>query len=1042
MAPLYVAAEWSRVAVPIGPNALREALRFAIVHPAHCPFPIAEPMSNTDQTGRRPEQWTERSSAIEPGFGENESMFRLLFERCGDAILLFDPRQQVFVDCNQAAIEMMRAGNKQQLLNTHPACLSPEFQPDGDTSRDKTNKVVQVALDKGTNRFEWVARRLDGTDLPIEVLLTPIQPGEHPLVATICRDISERKKADAEMRELEGRFRALFEHSADAMSLFDPQTGRFIESNQAVARQTGAPDVATLGSVSPVEISPERQPDGRLSSEKIQEMVKLAFEKGSHRFEWMARRYDGGELPLDIVLTPISFGKRRLLLAVSRDISDRKRAEQQILQLNVSLEQRVAERTAELVHANEQLRAQIAERERQEKIQRATYQISEAVHATDDLVSLYQQIHSIVQTLMPARNFYIALLDSRTEMISFPYFVDESGEPAPQPRHLGTGLTGVVLRAGKTLLVDKKASALAQRQGNVVQLPGLEMPYVESGRNAAIWLGAPLLSHARPFGVMAVQDYANPAAYGENEKQILTFVAEQTALAIARKRAEQALRDSEEQHRALFEATSQGVMLHDDKAFFFFFFASLKILGYKQASELIGRHPADLTRSHQPDGRESRVAAQEHIERCLRAGSTRFEWLSVRADGSEVMLDVLLTAIKLSGRDIIQAVVEDITERKRAENELRESELRLRESEARFASAFHASPILIVMSRIGDGKFIEANDAFVRWAGLPREKILGRNGSDLGIWENLEDRDEFLGRVQRERSIREVEFRLRSGRGTLHNMLLSADLVEANRQPHMLVFGLDITQRKQAEAELLKTVALEKELGQVRSKFVSMVSHEFRTPLAIIQSSAEILEDYLDQLDTSERREHLASIRNNTRHMTGLMEEVLLIGSIDAGRMEFKPVAVNPHSYLARIVDEVLSITNQRCPIEFSFSDIPHEAWLDERLLRHVVTNLLTNAIKYSEAGKPVTVRMDREGADLICSICDRGIGIPEADREWLFNAFHRGQNVGDRPGTGLGLVIVKRCIDLHGGKIRVESAVGRGTTVTLRIPAFKANGN
>ena len=105
----------------------------------------------------------------------------------------------------------------------------------------------------------------------------------------------------------------------------------------------------------------------------------------------------------------------------------------------------------------------------------------------------------------------------------------------------------------------------------------------------------------------------------------------------------------------------------------------------------------------------------------------------------------------------------------------------------------------------------------------------------------------------------------------------------------MLVIGLDITQRKQAEAELHRTLAREKELGQLRSNFVSMVSHEFRTPLGIIQSSAEILEDYLDQLEPAERKEHLQSIRKNTRRMASLMEEVLLIGSLEAGKMEFKP---------------------------------------------------------------------------------------------------------------------------------------------------------
>jgi signal transduction histidine kinase len=216
---------------------------------------------------------------------------------------------------------------------------------------------------------------------------------------------------------------------------------------------------------------------------------------------------------------------------------------------------------------------------------------------------------------------------------------------------------------------------------------------------------------------------------------------------------------------------------------------------------------------------------------------------------------------------------------------------------------------------------------------------------------------------------------------------------------------------------------------------VSLVSHEFRTPLGIIQSSAEILEAYLDQLEPEERNEHLQSIRNNTRRMAGLMEEALLFGSLDAGKMEFKPVWLDLGNFVRRLVDEVLSATERRCSIELSLVKIPDEIRADKRLLRHIFTNLLTNAVKYSDNGRAVCFEIGCDQAEIVCSIRDQGIGIPEADRAWLFNAFHRGRNVSDRPGTGLGLVIVKRCVDLHGGSIVVESKLGEGTAVTVRLP-------
>jgi len=169
--------------------------------------------------------------------------------------------------------------------------------------------------------------------------------------------------------------------------------------------------------------------------------------------------------------------------------------------------------------------------------------------------------------------------------------------------------------------------------------------------------------------------------------------------------------------------------------------------------------------------------------------------------------------------------------------------------------------------------------------------------------------------------------------------------------------------------------------------------------------------------------------------MAGLMEEVLLIGSIEAGRLEFKPAPLDLPAFARRLVDEVLSATDRRCPIELELREMPSDTQMDERLLRHILTNLLTNAVKYSEAGHAVRFDLTCDGADVVAAIRDRGIGIPEADQEWLFHAFHRGRNVGDRPGTGLGLVIVKRCLDLHGGKINVESKPGEGTAVTVRLP-------
>jgi PAS domain S-box-containing protein len=418
-----------------------------------------------------------------------------------------------------------------------------------------------------------------------------------------------------------------------------------------------------------------------------------------------------------------------------------------------------------------------------------------------------------------------------------------------------------------------------------------------------------------------------------------------------------------------------------------------------------------------------------------RNGSVREVECQARRRGGVGTLLVSADIIDINGEPHVIATGLDITERKQAEAELRESEARLRESEARFSAAFRASPALISLLRLSDGKFVEVNDAFAQWLGMDPDRIVGHDTLELGVWVNCDEREKFLANLRRNGSMRDVECRFRTRRGSVHTIVLSAEIIEINREPHILGFGIDVTERKRAELELLRTLARERQFGQLRSHIVSMVSHEFRTPLGIIQSSAEILEDYLEDLGPAERKEHLQSIRKNTRRMARLMEEALLLGSLDAGKMEFKPAPLELRTFVRRLVDEVLSATSRRCPVELLLTEIPIKIRADERLLQHIFTNLLTNAIKYSDAGQLVHFEIGCAEAELVCVVRDEGIGIAEADKEWLFNAFHRGLNVNDRPGTGLGLVIVKRCIELHGGKIKVESQIGAGTVVTVRLP-------
>jgi PAS domain S-box-containing protein len=823
-------------------------------------------------------------------------------------------------------------------------------------------------------------------------------------------------------------FRLLFERSGDAIILFDPQNQAIVDCNAAAVTLMRAPCKERLLHTDTATLAPATQPDGRSTREALTEITALIERNGGHRFEWLARRFDGTEVPLEITATPILAYGRVLHVIVPRDISERKSAEVKIRQLNATLEQRVTERTAELASSEARLRTLV-------ELQQAMFQISEAAHAAGDLDSLYARIHQIISGLLAAKNFYIALLDPATELISFPYFVDEFGVGTPDPRKITTGLTGEVLRTGKPLLVTRSMLARKRPVGEAVIIEGVtELPFVEIGRPAACWVGVPLLFGNRALGVMAVQDYRDETVFGEDEKAVLVFIAEQTALAIQRKRAEEVLKQRHREVMTLLDSLpgyaffkdAQGRYVRANQNF-------CRALG-QTSDTIVGKtdqdlFPPELAAKYRAD--DAKLLASREP---LHVGEEQ-----MLVGGRVFFVETTKVPVK-NERDEVVGLIGlgfDVTERKRVEEELRRSAANLRESEARFRSAFYSSPVRTSIARVSDGRFLEVNDSFLDGLGLSRAEVIGKDSIELGIWTDPAERAAFWDDLKRNGVIRQREVTLHNQRGRVYTMLLSADIVEIRGEPHVLVNALDITERKQAEEELLCALAREKELGDLKNSFVSMVSHEFRTPLGIIMSSAEILQDYLEDLGPNERREHLQSIHKNTRRMAELMEEVLLLSRFDAGKMAFQPKPMDLRTFCQRVMDEVLAAAECHNPINFHCEVLPAEAHADERLLRHILLNVLTNALKYSEGGQPIDFSIRGEGGDAVCRIVDRGIGIPEADREWLFNAFHRGRNVGQRPGTGLGLVIVKRCVDLHGGRIQIDSKPGEGTAVIIRLPAF-----
>ncbi|MES2943135.1 MAG: ATP-binding protein [Pseudomonadota bacterium] len=305
---------------------------------------------------------------------------------------------------------------------------------------------------------------------------------------------------------------------------------------------------------------------------------------------------------------------------------------------------------------------------------------------------------------------------------------------------------------------------------------------------------------------------------------------------------------------------------------------------------------------------------------------------------------------------------------------------------------------------------------------------------------HLEDRERVLNNHLRRMRGEQVEnyyhFRVVHHDIDTRWLEISAVLFKWQGEAATLNFLTDVTIKRQAEQDMRNALVQERELSELKSRFVAVASHEFRTPLAAILSSVELLDMYGDSFPPSERHELLGQIKTAVSRMSGMVEQVLMTSRLEAGGFAFKPAALSLADLMVQVVVEMerSDASAARISVQCNGLDMPRLA--DEKLLRHIFSNLLGNALKYSSPDTPVQLVARGKGELLEITVSDQGIGIPAGDLPRLFETFHRGTNVGHIAGTGIGLHIVKQCVDLHRGKIEVASEPGQGTRFTVHLTA------
>ncbi len=498
-------------------------------------------------------------------------------------------------------------------------------------------------------------------------------------------------------------------------------------------------------------------------------------------------------------------------------------------------------------------------------------------------------------------------------------------------------------------------------------------------------------------------------------------------------RAEQQLKRSEEKYRGIIENMNLGLLEVNNNEIINYANASFcKITGYSQ-QELIGKNASELLLMHHE---EKKMMIENH-KLCEGGLSNVYEMEIKHRSGKNVHTMVSGAPLydqhgKVEGSVGIHL---DVTDRITSEEALRESENKLR--------AVIDSSLDAVISIDEIGFIIEWNRRAEEIFGYSREEALGREISETIIPHKYRRRhnlgvQRFLNTGYGPVLHKRLELEALRKDGSSFHIELSIAPIKVKGHYVFSAFVRDITLEKMGKLEMEKALQKEKELNELKSKFVSMTSHEFRTPLTTIQANAELLEFRLENetlIGKDKVDKNLQRINGEIMRLTHLLNDILLLGRVEAGKIPFNLRSTDAVALVEELLSQSFSTQKDHRKVTLTVKGRARELLLDEHIFSHILSNLITNALKYSQDRPAPEVKIDFRLAEVVFSVTDYGIGIPEDDRTRLFDSFFRASNVDNIQGTGLGLSIVKQYTAMHKGQLEVTSKVGIGSTFSVVIP-------